>query len=461
MTKRYAAWIAALLLMSASAPAPAQDLLPAAVDIVLVVDTSGTMTDLGKTVLRDFVDSLGEFQRLSVIRAGEEGQVLLPLSPVAEADEKKAAREAIDKLNFLDDYADVQAGLGLALGQLASDSSLKIEKIVVLVSDGWIDRPAGWIKRDTFIDRVSEAVLADYFLYRITFFTVAWDGADLDLMQELAYAGAGRCLVAPNDAALADSLSLVADRAESAQATLLASRTAKREAEETRPEAEAAAPTGPVEAALPAAFWAVMAVVIVLGLGLAGLILMTWRRLQPALAAESGASQEDATEREAPSLAQLRYKIDNISKQLRSAGTDLGGLQVDLVSYGAERWERERGFLERYSHLTEHLFLLLDHLELQVKAAPAREGGEALYRKAARILEDEGIEEIAVREGDAFDGKLHKHVGEKPGDAPQGTILEVARKGYVLRNELAGEEEFVLRPAEVIVSSGPPRSDVN
>jgi hypothetical protein len=37
----------------------------------------------------------------------------------------------------------------------------------------------------------------------------------------------------------------------------------------------------------------------------------------------------------------------------------------------------------------------------------------------------------------------------------------VARKGYVLRNELAGEEEFVLRPAEVIVSSGPPRSDVN
>ncbi len=460
MRRRFAAWITAMAMLAAAAPASAEDLLPAAVDIVLVVDTSGTMTGMSKTVLSDFVDSLGEFQRLSVIRAGEEGQVLLPLSPVAEVDEKKAAREAIDKLNFLDDYADVQAGLGLALGQLASDSSIKIEKIVVLLSDGWIDRPAGWIKRDTFIDRVSEAVLADYFLYRITFFTVAWNGADLDLMQELAYAGAGRCLIAPNDAALTDSLSLVADRAESAQATLLESLTAKRGVEEDG-QTETAAAAGPVEAALPAAFWVVMGLVIALGLGLAGLMLVAWRRIQHAPAAEAAAARDEAVGRDMPSLAQLRYKIENISRLLRSAGTDLGGLQVDLVSYGAERWERERNFLERYSHLTEHLFLLLDHLELQVKAAPAREGGEVLYRKAARILEDEGIEEIAVKEGDAFDGKLHKHVGERPGDAPQGTVLEVARKGYVLRNELAGEEEFVLRPAEVIVCSGPPRSDVN
>jgi len=441
MRRRFAAWITAMAMLAAAAPASAEDLLPAAVDIVLVVDTSGTMTGMSKTVLSDFVDSLGEFQRLSVIRAGEEGQVLLPLSPVAEVDEKKAAREAIDKLNFLDDYADVQAGLGLALGQLASDSSIKIEKIVVLLSDGWIDRPAGWIKRDTFIDRVSEAVLAEYFLYRITFFTVAWNGADLDLMQELAYAGAGRCLIAPNDAALTDSLSLVADRAESAQATLLESLTAKRGVEEDgQPETAAAA--GPVEASLPAAFWVVMGLVMALGLGLAGLMLVTWRRIQHAPAAEAAAARDEAAGRDMPSLAQLRYKIENISKLLRSAGTDLGGLQVDLVSYGAER-------------------LLLDHLELQVKAAPAREGGEVMYRKAARILEDEGIEEIAVKEGDAFDGKLHKHVGERPGDAPQGTVLEVARKGYVLRNELAGEEEFVLRPAEVIVCSGPPRSDVN
>jgi len=451
--RRLATLFAALALASASAaaqeaPGTGEEDVPMTVDLVLVVDDSGTMENFPGGTLDDFVDMLGEFQRLAVIRAGEDAELLRPLLPVAGAVEKKDVREALDALQFMDDYADVHAGLAIAIEELARKSSEKSPKIVVLVSDGLIDKPAGWIKRDEFVRVLGEQVLTDYFLYRVMLYIVAWGPeADLSLLQEIAYAGAGRCMVAPNEAALGDSLTIIADGAEGLQPALLAA---------APQEPAAAAKSTPAPAALPAAFWVVMSLLIVLilaAVGYAAFLASRSRTVRPEVAVSD--------ERETPTLAQLRYKIEAIARQVRTAGTDLGGLQVDLVSYGAEHWEKERSFLERYHHLTEHLFLLMDHVELQVKGGAGREGSELLYKKASRILEEEGIEEIPVREGEKFDGKFHKHVGERPGETPAGTILEVARKGYVMKGDLLGEEEIVLRPAEVIVSSGPARPDVN
>lgn len=448
--RKLAVAFAALAL--AAAPAAAQEETPTTVDLVLVVDDSGTMENFPRRTLDDFVDMLGEFQRLAVIRAGEDAELLRPLLPVAGAVEKKDARGALDALQFMDDYADVHAGLAIAIEELARRSGEKSPKIVVLVSDGRIDKPAGWIKRDEFVRVLGEQVLTDYFLYRVTLTIVAWGAeADLPLLQEIAYAGAGRIMVAPNEAALGDSLTIIADGAEGMQPALLAA------IPQGPAVAAAAAQSAPARAALPAAFWVVMSLLVVLILGAVGyaaFLASRSRTVRPEVAAA-----ED--ERETPTLAQLRYKIEAIARQVRTAGTDLGGLQVDLVSYGAEHWEKERSFLERYHHLTEHLFLLMDHVELQLKGGAGREGSELLYKKASRILEEEGIEEIPVKEGEKFDGKFHKHVGERPGETPAGTILEVARKGYVMKGDLLGEEEIVLRPAEVIVSSGPARPDVN
>jgi hypothetical protein len=433
----------------AAASAAAQDEAPTTVDLVLVVDDSGTMESFPRQTLDDFVDMLGEFQRLAVIRAGEDAELLRPLLPVAGAVEKKDVRSVLHDLQFMDDYADVHAGLAIAIEELARRSGEKSPKIVVLVSDGRIDKPAGWIKRDEFVRVLGEQVLTDYFLYRVTLTIVAWGAeADLPLLQAIAYAGAGRIMVAPNEAALGDAFTIIADGAEGMQPALLAAAPQEKPAE---------AGSTPATAALPAAFWVVMTLfgLLVLGaVGYAALLASRSRTVRP----EPAAGDD---ERETPTLAQLRYKIEAIARQVRTAGTDLGGLQVDLVSYGAEHWEKERSFLERYHHLTEHLFLLMDHVELQLKGGAGREGSELLYKKASRILEEEGIEEIPVREGEKFDGKFHKHVGERPGETPAGTILEVARKGYVMKGDLLGEEEIVLRPAEVIVSSGPARTDVN
>ncbi len=154
-------------------------------------------------------------------------------------------------------------------------------------------------------------------------------------------------------------------------------------------------------------------------------------------------------------MAQMRSRIEKLSALVAEAASNLENFQVDLVTYGAERWERERNSLERYCSLTRHLFLMLDHLEIQAKEAGGSNGASQLYGKACRILDEEGIDEIAVKKGDPFDGKLHRHVGQKPDGCPAGAVIEVARKGYVMKTGLAGEGEFVLRPAEVIVSAGP------
>jgi len=423
-------------------------------DIVLLVDNSGTMEGLSRTVLGAFIDALGDYQRLAVVKVGEKAEVVHALSLAGTAAGKQSVIEALGTLDFMDDYADLQAGLELALKQLAARSSEDAIKIVVLISDGKIDKPAGWIMEEAFIKGLSDGVLADFFLYRITFYAIAWGEPDLPLMQEVAYAGAGRCMIAPNDAALGDALSIVSDRAEDLQPFVLASGGG------AQPAGAALQNAPPVEAVavLPGSFWVIIGLLLVINVVAMALVFVAVGRKKGAAASEQ---RPEAQAEDSPSLAQLRYRIEDIAGQLRAAGSDLSGLQVDLVSYGAERWERERDFLERYHHLTEHLFLLLDHLEVQVKGAVSPEGSRQLYRKANRILEEEGIEEISVMEGDPFDGKLHKHVGERPGDAPQGTILEVARKGYIIRHDITGEDEFVLRPAEVIVSTGPTREDVN
>ncbi|MDB6070570.1 MAG: grpE [Verrucomicrobiales bacterium] len=107
------------------------------------------------------------------------------------------------------------------------------------------------------------------------------------------------------------------------------------------------------------------------------------------------------------------------------------------------------------ANLLESLLPVLDNFDYGMAAAKAESEGSNLYiglsmvlRQVQDFLKDNGVEEIAAV-GSAFDPHLHEAVSQQPSPSvPEGTVLSQTRKGYKLRDRL-------LRPASVIVSSGP------
>jgi molecular chaperone GrpE len=105
--------------------------------------------------------------------------------------------------------------------------------------------------------------------------------------------------------------------------------------------------------------------------------------------------------------------------------------------------------------LLESLLPVLDNFDYGMAAAKAEAEGSNLYiglsmvlRQVQDFLKDNGVGEIPTV-GVAFDPNLHEAVSQQPSsEVAEGGIVSQTRKGYKLRDRL-------LRPASVIVSSGP------
>jgi molecular chaperone GrpE len=63
------------------------------------------------------------------------------------------------------------------------------------------------------------------------------------------------------------------------------------------------------------------------------------------------------------------------------------------------------------------------------------------------LLEENGLQSIEA-EGQEFDPNLHEAIAHEPSDAPEETVIRQTRRGYRFKDRL-------LRPARVVVSSGP------
>ena len=105
--------------------------------------------------------------------------------------------------------------------------------------------------------------------------------------------------------------------------------------------------------------------------------------------------------------------------------------------------------------LLESLLPVLDNFDYGMAAAKAESEGSNLYvglsmvlRQVQDFLKDNGVEEISAV-GMPFDPNLHEAVSQQPTDTvAEGAVISQTRRGYKLRDRL-------LRPASVIVSSGP------
>ncbi len=105
--------------------------------------------------------------------------------------------------------------------------------------------------------------------------------------------------------------------------------------------------------------------------------------------------------------------------------------------------------------LLESLLPVLDNFDYGMQAAKAEAEGSNLYiglsmvlRQVQDFLKENGVEEITAV-GAPFDPNVHEAVSQQPShEVPEGIVSAQTRKGYKLRDRL-------LRPASVIVSSGP------
>jgi molecular chaperone GrpE len=174
---------------------------------------------------------------------------------------------------------------------------------------------------------------------------------------------------------------------------------------------------------------------------------------QPAGEEVAPSNPEPAAEQEVPAaddqLAAAREESrQNYERYLRAVS--------DLENY-RRRMTREKEELRRLavSGVVEEFLPVLDNLDLGLQtaakhpeAANVAQGFQMVADQIRSILERNGVSEINPA-GEAFDPHKHESLAHQPHEeVPDGHVVQVIRKGYALNERL-------LRPASVLVSSGP------
>lgn len=170
---------------------------------------------------------------------------------------------------------------------------------------------------------------------------------------------------------------------------------------------------------------------------------------ESAQTATGGSSGADFASPQAE-LAQARKEAaDHYERYLRTV--------ADLENF-RKRTVREKDELRQFaaSRVLEDLIPVLDNLGLGLAAAkmPNAEiktlvgGVEMVLTQAKSALAQHGLKEINPL-GQPFDPNLHESISaQSSATVPDGSVVTVVRTGYSLNSRL-------LRPASVIVSSGP------
>ena len=129
--------------------------------------------------------------------------------------------------------------------------------------------------------------------------------------------------------------------------------------------------------------------------------------------------------------------------------------QADFENY-KKRAAREKDDAIKYanSSLLQRLVSILDNFELGLAAAktesersPVYSGMVLVQKQLNDLLEENGLQAIEA-DGQKFDPNVHEAIGHEPSETPEGTVIRQARRGYRFKDRL-------LRPARVVVSSGP------
>ena len=156
-----------------------------------------------------------------------------------------------------------------------------------------------------------------------------------------------------------------------------------------------------------------------------------------------------------PQPPNFEEKLDCEKKRSEDYLTRLTYLQADFENM-KKRFDREVEQTRSYCNerIIMQLLEVVDELELAVKNGEIStqstenllDGVEMTLKKLRKVLEQEGVTEIANPEGKVFDPSKHNAVATvESDDAEDGIVLEQIRKGYIMRGR-------VIRPTIVKVA---------
>lgn len=142
-------------------------------------------------------------------------------------------------------------------------------------------------------------------------------------------------------------------------------------------------------------------------------------------------------------VAALREELARAEDRHRRALADLDNYRKRAARDGDRRVNEARQALLR------DWLEAVDSVERALRLEPGDPGLAAVLEQMEAILAREGVERLDVV-GTRFDPERHEAIAVQPAaDAPDYTVLEVARSGFGLGDEV------ILRPAQVVVSRRP------
>ena len=170
---------------------PQAELEQAELDIVFVLDNSGSMRNndpnfITKEVVTNFLGGLGERSRLGMVIFDETANLVEPLTSIDNAEVRARFLESLDVINFKGKFTNSPAGIERAIYELKTNGRQDTKKIIIFLTDGIVDtgnksqdlEKENWLKEDL----TRESKNAGIRIFGIAF----TDNADFRLIQTLA-----------------------------------------------------------------------------------------------------------------------------------------------------------------------------------------------------------------------------------------------------------------------------------
>ena len=177
---------------------------------------------------------------------------------------------------------------------------------------------------------------------------------------------------------------------------------------------------------------------------------MTPEQRRAAWVRENAVEPKGAAEEAAPSADELAAVTQERDEYIAA----LQRLKAEFDNYRKRVAREEQQLVARAGErVVKQLLPMVDDLGRAVDAArehgdtQVAEGVRLVHRSLVDLLAREGVVEVET-EG-RFDPHTQEALLTQTSDEPEGTVIQVIQPGYKLG-------EHVLRPARVVISSGPP-----
>jgi molecular chaperone GrpE len=145
-------------------------------------------------------------------------------------------------------------------------------------------------------------------------------------------------------------------------------------------------------------------------------------------------------------VAAAEARADEHLKDLQRLAAEFDNYRKRVVR------DQELSAARAKEQVVKDLLPVVDDLERALEAAEQHEeakledGVRLVHRALRDALRRQGLEEIEAT--GRFDPHIHEALLAQPSDQEEGSVIQVAQKGYRLG-------DLVLRPARVVVSAGP------